>query len=68
MSHEFQVFGCRFEVRCWGVFVAEDGSRHVAPCTPEEYLAEPHQLDWRCPCSPEYVDGICAHNIFHVEH
>lgn len=67
-AHEFQLFGCRFTLACWGIFEAVDGQVHVAPCNAEGDLSEPHELTWRCPCNPEHDEGICSHNDCHVEH
>jgi hypothetical protein len=62
-SHEFEIFGVEFSLRGWGVFFGEDGQRHVAPCTLEGELLEPHQLDWHCPCKPEFDQGVCSHRV-----
>lgn len=65
-SHEFELFGCKFELGTWGVFSDLVGCTHVAPCRPDGGLLEPHQLDWDCACKPEWQQGHCAHRMFHV--
>lgn len=67
-SHDFQFGGCRFVLKAWGIFEVEGQGPHVAPCDAQGYLEEPHQLDFDCPCKPEFSDGVCAHNLFAVEH
>lgn len=67
-SHDFELFGCSFTLQRWGIFLAEDGCAHVAPCDPNNDLEEPHELTWQCPCKPKYEDGVCAHELFSVEH